>query len=66
MLQNKTTKTLNNTQSWDIKSKKNKKVNINNLLNRVIADKRKEKFENTILISSIFFTVIVIGIIVSL
>ena len=47
-------------------SRKSKKVDINILLNKVIAAQKKEKFENTIFFSLVAMAVVVTGIIVSL
>ncbi len=44
----------------------NKRVDINVLLNRVRADQKKEKFENTIFFALVAGVVIVTGIIISL
>ena len=47
-------------------SRKSKKVDINILLNKVRAEQKKEKFENTIFFGLVAMAVVVTGIIVSL
>ena len=54
----------NSSTSHKINSKK--RVDINVLLNRVRADKKKEKLESSIFFGIISLTVILVGVIVSL
>ena len=55
---------LSNTR--DRKLNKKNRVDINILLNRVRADKKKEKLETFIIISLVFLSVLTTGLIVSL
>ena len=55
---------LSNTQ--DRKLNKKNRVDINILLNRVRADKKKEKLETFLIISLVFLSVLATGLIVSL
>ena len=55
---------LNTTQ--DKKLNKKNRVDINILLNRVRADKKKEKLETFLIISLVFLSVLATGLIVSL
>ena len=50
----------------DKKLNKKNRVDINILLNRVRADKKKEKLETLIIISLVFLSVLTTGLIVSL
>ena len=52
--------------SHEKKLNKKKRVDINILLNRVRADKKKEKLETFIIISLVFLSVLTTGLIVSL
>ena len=52
--------------SQDKKLNKKNRVDINILLNRVRADKKKEKLETFIIISLVFLCVLATGLIVSL
>ncbi len=52
--------------SQDKKFYKKNRVNINILLNRVRADKKKEKFETFVIISLVSLSVLATGLIVSL
>ena len=52
--------------SQDKKLNKNNRVDINILLNRVRADKKKEKLETLVIISLVSLSVLATGLIVSL
>ena len=52
--------------SQDKKLNKNNRVDINILLNRVRADKKKEKLESLVIISLVTLSVLATGLIVSL
>ena len=52
--------------SQDKKLNKKNRVDINILLNRVRADKKKEKLETFVIISLVFLSVLATGLIVSL
>ena len=52
--------------SQDKKLNKKNRVDINILLNRVRADKKKEKLETFLIISLVFLSVLATGLIVSL
>ena len=54
------------TNQEDLKSKINRKVDINVLLNKVRSEEKKEKFENIVFFGLIASAVLVTGLIVSL
>tara|TARA_Y100000741_G_C17804242_1_gene375409 strand:+ start:68 stop:271 length:204 start_codon:yes stop_codon:yes gene_type:complete len=64
IIKNKFENTKNNNLNEKLLSNK-QKVDINILLNRVRADKKKEKIESAIFISLISFAVIVSGVVLS-
>ena len=59
-------KSINNTGNINQFKSHRTKVNINTLLNKVRADKKKEKFESLFFISLISSVIIITGVIVSL
>ena len=61
-----TTKSINNNENLNQFKSHRTKVNINTLLNKVRADKKKEKFESLFFISLISSVIIITGVIVSL
>ncbi len=50
----------------DLKSKNKKRVDINDLLNRVRVNQKKEKMESTIFFSLVAAVIVVTGIIISI